>query len=161
MVKKNFTRRDFIGKTSAGVAAAVVSSGISPLGLNSDKRASPGADNGKYSAGTFALEVEKLPAEEPYEYHRRLSASPVHIYRRDKGAQQAKDEMAIHGKGWKLIYNREGSVIIRNAVIDFQDYLDKSHDIKVEVEENDSLINWNELNQSIVVGTPAQLRDAG
>ncbi|MBK7711701.1 MAG: twin-arginine translocation signal domain-containing protein [Bacteroidales bacterium] len=161
MVKKNFTRRDFIGKTSAGVAAAVVSSGISPLGLNSDKRASPGADNGKYSAGTFALEVEKLPAEEPYEYHRRLSASPVHIYRRDKGAQQAKDEMAIHGKGWKLIYNREGSVIIRNAIIDFQDYLDKSHDIKVEVEENDSLINWNELNQSIVVGTPAQLPGCG
>ncbi|MBK8883448.1 MAG: hypothetical protein IPN67_13975 [Bacteroidales bacterium] len=161
MIKKNFTRRDFLEKTSAGVAGAVVSNGIPPLDLNSSKRNIYATDKARYSAGTFESEVEKLPPEEPYDYHRRLSTSPVHIYRRDKGAQQAKDEMAIPGKGWKLIYNREGSVIIRNAIIDFQDYLDKSHYIKVEVEENGSLINWNELNQSIVVGTPAQLPGCG
>ena len=109
----------------------------------------------------FASEVEKLSLEEPYDYHRMLSNSPVHRYRRDKGAQPGVGEMVLPDKGWKLIRSREASIIIQNAISDFQDYLDKSHDIKVVVADIDSLKNWHDLSQSIVVGTPAQLPGCG
>jgi hypothetical protein len=161
MIKKNFTRRNFIGRTSAGLAGAVVSTRISTLAVSSGEKTVSGAGNEKYSNGTFESEVEKLPPEEPYEYHRILSESPVHIYRRDKGAQPDEGEMSLPDKGWKLIRKRESSVIIQNAINDFQDYLNKSHDVKVEVADYDSLINWNNLSQSIVVGTRDQLPGCG
>jgi hypothetical protein len=147
MVKKNFTRRDFIERTTAGVTGAVVATGISSLGISSCKRNVYGANEGKYSTGAFALEVEQLPPEEPYDYHKRLSTSPVHIIRRDKGAQPKETEMSLPGMGWKLLCNPGSSVIIRNAVHDFQDYLDKSQDVKVQIEERNSLDGWHDLNQ--------------
>ena len=75
MQKRNLTRRDFIGKTTAGVATAAFSTGISTVGLSSCK-----ADNSrdrnsrKYSEGDFAHLVDQsLPTEELYDYHKRLS----------------------------------------------------------------------------------------
>jgi hypothetical protein len=69
--------------------------------------------------------------------------------------------MALPDKGWKLIRKQGGSIIIQNSVHDFQDYLDKSHNIKVEAEEIDSLVNWRDLTNSIVVGTREQLPECG
>ena len=161
MVKKNFTRRDFIERTTAGVAGAVVSTHISSLGINSCYRNAYVPNDGKYTTGVFATEVAKLPQEEPYDYHKRLSTSPVHIVRRDKGAQPKESEMSLPGKGWKILCNPGTSDIIRNAVYDFQDYLVKSQDVIVQIEERNSLEGWNEFDQCIIVGIVAQLPGCG
>jgi hypothetical protein len=160
MSKKNLSRRDFIGKTSAGVTGAVVSTGLSSIALSSCKRDVYGADNGKYSTGAFAREVERLPLEEPYDYHRHLSTASVHIPRRDPKANPDQDEMSIPVKGWKLIWNPQSSVIIQNAIHDLQDYLDKSQNVIAAVEER-SLEEWRSFSQSIVVGTREQMPGCG
>ncbi len=163
MTKKSFTRRDFIGKTTAGIAAAAVSTGILSVGVSSCKKVSYGTKNNKkYSKGTFAREVEQyLPAEELYEYHKRLSADPVHIPRRDSGAQPAEDEMSVPDQGWKLIWDTASTVILQNVVRDFQDYLDTSQNVKVQAENTNSLTEWQNFSQGIVVGTRAQLPGCG
>ena len=161
MTKRDFTRRDFIEKTTAGVAGAIVAKDLSSLSLSSCRRNTYGANEGKYSTGAFAREVEQLPLEEPYDYHKRLSTSPVHIVRRDKAAQPKETEMSLPVKGWKLVCSPGSSVIIRNAVLDFQDYLEKSQDVKVQIEERNSLDGWHDFNQSIVVGTIGQLPGCG
>ena len=161
MTKRDFTRRDFIEKTTAGVAGAIVATDLSSLSFSSYRRNTYGANEGKYSTGAFAREVEQLPMEEPYDYHKRLSSSPVHIVRRDKAAQPKETEMSLPVKGWKLVCSPGSSVIIRNAVLDFQDYLEKSQDVKVQIEERNSLDGWHDFNQSIVVGTIGQLPGCG
>jgi hypothetical protein len=161
MAKRNFTRRDFIGKTTAGVAGAVVTTGITSLHVDSFHRNVYTTDDGKYSDGDFAREVEILPVEEPYDYHRRLSTSPVHIARRSKETVPKQDEMSVPDKGWKLIWDRVSPVIIQNAVHDFQDYLDNSQGVKVEVEASSSLKEWQSASQCILVGTSEQLPGCG
>jgi hypothetical protein len=161
MAKRNFTRRDFIEKTTTGVAGAFAAKGISSLDISSRRRNVYGANEGKYSTVSFALEVEQLPAEEPYDYHRRLSTSPVHIARRSKEALPLQSEMSIPDHGWKLLWERGSSVILQNAVHDFQDYLEKSQGVKVEVEERITLNEWQSLSQCIVVGSCKQLPGCG
>ena len=161
MVKKHFTRRDFIGRTTAGVAGAVVSTGISSLGINSCKGDVHEENEGKYSSGAFAREVERLTPEEPYEYHRCLSTSPVHIFRRDREAMPEESEISISGQGWKVIWDPDSPALIKTAVYDFQDYLEKSQDVKVEIEAKSALSEWQSLGKSIVVGTREQLTGCG
>lgn len=159
MTLKSFTRRDFIGKTTASLAITTILPGI----LSCDKPSPSKIDNGKYnnSISDFNAEVERLPVEDLYDYRKRLSNSPVHIWRRDMNAIQEDNEMSIPYKGWKLTWSLNSSIIIQNAVNDFQDYLDKSHNIKVETEGKDSLADWEQTSQSIVVGTKEQLPGCG
>src|SRR5690554_5220363 len=99
MSSKNYSRRDFIGKTTAGLTGATVSPGI--LSLNKEIK-SKVKDSRKAPPTSFASAVERLPVEELYDYHKRLSNSPVHIWRRDLNAVQEGNEMAIPDKGWKI-----------------------------------------------------------
>ena len=162
MVKKNFTRRGFISRATAGVAGAAVTSGISSLGLISCTTDINEARAGKSSASAFAREVERvMPLENLYDYHKHISASPVHIARRDREAQLQEGEMSLPGQGWKLIWHTGSSMIIHNVVHDFQDYLEKSQNVKVEVEQRNSLEDWQHFSQSIVVGTREQLSGSG
>lgn len=161
MAKKNFTRRDFIGKTTAGVAGAVVSKGITSLGIKTSGRAVYEENEGKYSSGAFAREVELLAPEDPYEYHRHLSTSPVHILRRDREARPEEGEIFLPAQGWKIIWTPDSPALIKTAVYDFQDYLEKSQDVKVEIEAKSSLNKWHSFGKSIVVGTREQLPGCG
>ncbi|MCK9412602.1 MAG: hypothetical protein M0Q53_09895 [Prolixibacteraceae bacterium] len=161
MDRKNFTRRDFIGKSTAGLAGAIVSTSISSCSVSSYISGNYGGKGDKYSTGSFASEVERLPLEAPYDYHKRLSTSPVHIIRRYKEARLLEGEMFIPVKGWKIKWNQGSSVIIQNAVDDFQDYLDKSQGVKVDVEDQNSLEDYRDYRQNIVVGTREQLPGFG
>ena len=162
MTAKNFSRRDFISKTTAGIAGATISTGISFDSLGSSKTASYKArGNNKHSTKSFTLEVERLPEEDLFDYHKHLSTAPVHIARRDQEAQPKEDEMSVPDKGWKLIWSLGSTIIIQNAVNDFQDYLDKSQNIKVELEGRNSLKDWQSFDQSIIVGTREQLPGCG
>ncbi len=163
MVKKSLTRRDFIGKTTAGIATATFSTGISSIGLSSCKKGDiSDKNNGKYAKGDFSHLVEQtLPAEELYDYHKRLSTDPVHILRRDPEAQPNEGEMMLPDQGWILKMGKSNSMIIQNAALDLQDYLKISQNVKVEIEVRNSIADWQDLSQSIVVGTREQLPGCG
>ena len=158
MDSNNYTRRSFIGKTVTGLVGVIVS----PFSLECAEREKfSSEDKTKYSSTAFTAEVEKLPAEELYDYHKYLSTAPVHVLQRDKNAIPEKNEMIIHDEGWKLICLKNSDIVIKFAVRDFQDYLRISHNVKIEVEEKDSLNNWKKFKQSIVVGTREQLPECG
>jgi len=160
---KKINRRSFIGRTSAGIAAGMVPAGmLSPLVASCRREGSMSAAGGKNSAEGFAGLVEKyLPAEELFAYHKRLSEEPVHVYRRAPDAKPGEGELMIPADGWKLIWSPGQSVILSNAVQDFLDYLERSQDIKVTVEEKNSLSGWQNLRQGIIVGTKDQLPGCG
>lgn len=108
----------------------------------------------------FAQEVERsLPPEKPYDFHRRLSNGPIHVTRRDPAARPRAGELALPDRGWKLVWNKSSSPVLRTAVEDFCDYLAKSMGVRVELDGRASLEGWQKLNQSIVVGTRDQMPD--
>ena len=110
----------------------------------------------------FAREVEHaLPEESLYDYHKRLSGSPVHTAWRNTEADKQAGELMLSKKGWKLVLLQRSSPILQNAVQDFQDYLNKSMQVQVEVEDRDSLDDWQSIGQSIVIGTRDQLPGCG
>jgi hypothetical protein len=153
MIKK-ISRRNFIGTTTAGVAGAAVSAGIPSIGISSCKRNTYGANEEAFSTQVFAREVERiLPCEESYDYHKFLSTSPVHIAGRDANKIPKDGEIIISGHYWKLIWHTSSSIILQNAVHDFQDYLEKSQNVKVNLGTINSPEGWQNLNQIIMVGT--------
>ncbi len=163
MLMKKINRRSFIGRTSAGIAAGMVPAGmLSPLAASCRRGGSMSAAGGKNPAQGFAGLVEKyLPAEDLFGYHKRLSEEPVHVYRRDPDAKPREGEIMVPAEGWKLIWSPGQSLILNNAVQDFLDYLEKSQDVKVKVEEKNSLSEWQNLRQGIIVGTKNQLPGCG
>ena len=146
MVKKNFTRRAFIEKTTAGIVQN--KSGFSP-------------DGGKFSSRSFSSEVERLPLENIYDYHKRLSSEPVHIFRRDPKAVKGDDEIAISDGGWKIFWIKDTSAITDNSVKDFADYLAVSQNVKVDLKGAVSFGRWQDLDNTVVVGTVDQLPGCG
>lgn len=115
----------------------------------------------KNPSQNFAAEVARLSSEELYDYHKRLSAGPVHVWRRDLETQPEKSEMFVPDKGWTITWATGSGVIMENAVRDFCDYLDKSHRVQVEREAVDSLRDWKRYRRRIVAGTKEQLPGCG
>ena len=111
-------------------------------------RPSPEAVQGEASADFFAREVERaLPQEELYDYHKRLTGK-VLCTRRGATPKPGPrpEEMTLPAQGWKLVWNQRSSPILQDAVRDFQDYLDKSMGVHVELEGRESLEGWESLN---------------
>jgi hypothetical protein len=102
-----------------------------------------------------------LPEEKPYAYHERLSKGPVHIPRRNTEAHRKPNELALPAHGWRIVWNKHSPPILQGAVRDLQDYLDKSMQVRVEVEGRDSLAGWQDQRQCIVVGTREQMTGCG
>ncbi len=114
------------------------------------------------TAEAFSREAERvLPQEKSYDYHKRLSSSPVHFLSRNSDARPTKDELTLPEQGWKLVWNRQGSPLLENAAKDFQDYLKKSMQVHIQAEGRDSLEDWQSLRQCIVVGTREQMPECG
>lgn len=157
----NYSRRDFIGKTTAGLAGATVA-GISPL---SSRSAVEPTINPFFEAGIadsdFVTEVKKLPDEKSYAYHTYLTEAPVHSPVRDRNAGKGKHEMELPEKGWKIISAAGGGVVLENAMDDFRDYLEVSHGVLTSTESLKSLQNWKKLKRCLVVGTKEQLPGCG
>lgn len=113
-------------------------------------------------AETFAIEAARaLPVEAPYDYHKRLTAGPVHTVRRDSSAVLQSDEMAISDTGWKIVIRQEASVAVSNAATDFQDYLRTSMGVHAELEKRNALDGWRSLENCIVVGVRDDLPECG
>jgi hypothetical protein len=111
---------------------------------------------------SFAREVERvLPEEKPYAHHERLAKGPVHIPRRNADARKEPSELALPDDGWKIVWDKHSSPVLRGAVQDFQDYLQKSMQVRVAAEGCDSMTGWQDLRQGVVVGTREQMPGAG
>ncbi len=159
---KSYSRRDFIGKTSAGLAGVAAAAGISPVLPGTDENLSHYTlESEKYPGSDFISAVEKLPEEKIYDYHKHLSNAPVHIPRRDMNAQPQNNEMELPQTGWNIISHSGTGIIIKNAVEDFCDYLKVSHNINVIQEHLNDLDKWKRLKRSIIVGTKEQLPGCG
>lgn len=102
-----------------------------------------------------------LPVEQLYDYHKRLSTSPVHTARRDRTVQAQPGEMALPDSGWKIVLSSQGSPLLRHTALDFQDYLNRSMGVQAEISNPDSVKDWKNLRQSIVAGTRAELQGCG
>lgn len=158
MESKKYTRRTFLGKTTTSLAGITISPALFDFAGKRNVSERAGI---KYPPTAFTSEVERLPSEELYGYHKHLSSAPVHMWRRDTTAIPEKNEMSLPGTGWKLIRLKNSGIVIRTAALDFQNYLHVSHHVEIETEERDSLNNWKKLRRSIVVGTREQLPGCG
>lgn len=158
-LKNKFSRRDFVVKSATGFAGLAVSKYIS--GSNGV----PGKETKKHfidsPPGSFNAEVEKLPEENPYDYHKQLSEAPVHTWRRNRESLPSPDEMAIADKGWRLIWKQSNSLILQGAVKDVADYLQVSMGVLIAIESIGSLHRLEKLHSCIIVGTRDQLPGYG
>jgi len=143
---------------SAGLVGATVSPNVSCKSVMPCLYSSGGV-----STEAFAREVERtLPREESYAYHKRLSESPVHITaRRDTEAQPGDNEFSLPTQGWTLTWNPSCSEVLKTAAHDFQDYLNTSMGVRVQIENPKSLEGWQSRQRNIVVGTRDQLPGCG
>jgi len=160
MSLKNYSRRAFIEKTGAGLAGATVISGLS-AGITGCSRQNRIGTGKRTSAQIFSEEVEKLPQEELYDYHKRLSNGPVHIHRRDRNIKPDDNEMMIPDNGWKLVWQNDSGIVLKNAVADFGDYLKVSQEVTVETEGISSLSGWQSVSRAVIAGTSDQLPGCG
>jgi hypothetical protein len=159
MPYKRFTRRDFISRSTAAAAGTVVS-GAFPVPDETGEMTIPDNQFSHFPDDEFIKEIERLPVEESYGYHKYLSTAPVHIHRRDPGAMREKNEMSVADEGWSIVWDPESSDVLKQAVYDFQDYMITSQDVKVFVKEN-QLKDWQHIRKSIIVGTVKQMPQLG
>lgn len=157
--KKKFSRRDFVVKSATGFAGLAMPEYIS--GSNNIIGKEKGKPAITSPSGTFNAEVENLPEEKPYDYHKRLSEDPVHIWKRNVDNHPSSDEMAIPDNGWRLVWKQSSSPILQGAVRDMEDYLKTSMGVSVGIYAQESLKNWDKLESCIVVGTRDQLPGCG
>ena len=157
-MRKNFTRRNFLITSTTGLVGMTVSP---TMGFAEKSDISTENTIKNRIVTPFVSEVERLAVEEPYDYHKHLSTAPVHVWRRDKNITAEKDEMTILNHGWKLVYLKQAGIVTSTAVQDFQDYMDISHGVKIELEEKSALNDWKKLSQCIVAGTREQLPGCG
>lgn len=124
--------------------------------------AAPARAQAEATTEAFAREVQRvLPEEKLYAYHQRLSEGPVHTARRDPAASKQPGELELSQRGWKLVWRKQSSALLHDAVRDFQDYLANSMQAQVEMDGRDSLEGWRRLERCIVVGTREQLPGCG
>jgi hypothetical protein len=162
MSKNKLTRRDFVVNTTSQLIGLAISTSVPAATVKKtleESDPSTGPANTTITADSFTREVEKLPAEEPYYYHKKLSEGPVHIKMRDMNTQPLPTEILVDQK-WKVILQQGNSIILKNAAQDFQDYLEKAMEIPVVIEERNSLKNLK-TSSCIIVGTRDQLPGFG
>lgn len=149
MSDRKFTRRDFIGR-STFAAATMVS-----LAYPQPEQTGSGliAENHVrcYQDDEFIKEIEKLPVEEPYAYHKYLITAPAHILRRDPGARRGKNKMSVPEKGWSIVCDPESTEVMKLAVLDFQDYMVTSQNVKVSVREITSFFGNDMVSANISI----------
>ncbi len=121
---------------------------------------SPGRAGEADESRRFAREIERvLPPQELYDYHQYLSSGTVHRARRNWEARPKPGELELPETGWKVIRSR--SPLIRSAAGDFQDYLQRSMGVRVEVEDGQIPKDWRDVRRAVIVGTREELPGCG
>lgn len=157
--KKIFSRRDFVAKSATGFAGLATSSFITGSGTvySVEKEQC----SSKQVPGSFQAEVEKLPEEKLYAYHKKLSENPVHRWNRNPDSHPASNEMAVPDRGWKLVCLPAVSEALTTAIDDAQTFFEKSMGVLISVEKLKTLHHWRKMKSCIIVGTRQQLPGCG
>jgi len=113
------------------------------------------------SAALTARAVKVLPVEKSYDYHRSLQEGPLHRLLRDPASRPSADEMQLPERGWKLLIQADADPLVRHAAEDLREFLKIAMQVEVVLETRDSLGNWSEINDAIVLGTRDQLPEIG
>jgi hypothetical protein len=117
--------------------------------------------NERVTSSEFAAKaLPILPVEEPYTFHKILSKGTEYL-RRDPQAQPTAQEMTIPAQGWTLLIRSDAGPVLRQAAEDFQAYLDRGMQTRLELQVKDSLADWERLSGAVVVGTRGQLPGCG
>lgn len=162
MSKNKFSRRDFVVRSTSGMAGLAASKLIPGSTTQSREEQFDIASGGMiHTPGSFNSAVANLAEEKPYDYHKQLSEGPVHTWKRDANAKPSVDEIVIPDKGWNLVWNSGSSVILQTAVLDVQDYFKTSMGVDVGIDGKERLHNWKNINSCIVVGTRDQMPGCG
>lgn len=160
MTQKNkYSRRDFVVKSTKGLAGIAVSARISgpdTAGANERRGYAAVAPPGSFNAA-----VENMPGEKPYAYHKKLSEYTIHSWQRNNRFQPAKNEMVVPDKGWKLMYKPTRSAVLDAAIEDAKVFFEISMGVLIDIESQHSLANWKRMKSCIVVGTREQLPGCG
>lgn len=122
-----------------------------------EQNPSPGAK----LPGSFEAEVEKLPEQHSYDYHKKLATESVHSWKRDKQAKPSKEEMLIPDNGWKLLFISPQTAGLATAIEDLVTYFDKTMGVSLNAEGQSSLRSWRNARSCIIVGTREQLPGCG
>ena len=158
--KNKFSRRDFVVKSAtgfAGIAAAKYISGSDTARAKTTAGYIPVVAQ----PGSFNAEVERLPEEKPYAYHKKLTGDAIHTWKRNVAYRAASTEMTIADKGWSLVYKPGLSEALSTAVEDVKIYFEKVMGVSLGIKQQDSLDNWKKQKSCIIAGTREQLPGCG
>lgn len=152
---KRYNRRRFLGDTGKGVIGAAVAAKFPSFPvLPSVAPAASEQDHSLISAEQFAQEIERvLPPDKLFGYHERVRNALIHEYNRNPDAQPYAGEMVLPKDGWTLITAEGSEEAFLDIVKDFQDYLERSMDVRVKLETRHSLADWKNVKNSILLGT--------
>ncbi|NOY42976.1 MAG: hypothetical protein GXP26_14215 [Planctomycetes bacterium] len=119
------------------------------------------AEDQPTSAKLTELASKVLPIEQSYDYHRSLQEGPLHQLQRDPAARPTEGEMQLPESGWKLLIQTDAEPLVRHAAEDLRVFLQVAMQVEVKLVTRDSLENWTEINDVIVLGTHGQLPNVG
>jgi len=119
------------------------------------------ADDRYSSAALTARAAKVLPIEKPYDYHQSLQEGPLHQLSRDSALRPAANEMQLPESGWKLLIQTDTDLLVRHAAEDFREFLQVAMLVEVTLESRDSLANWSDIDNAIILATRDQLPQIG
>ena len=109
------------------------------------------------TAAEFAAKAyATLPVEDSYTFHQQLSEWREPL-RRDPAAKPATSELAIPPQGWRLLIRADSGQVLQTAAAEFQEYLDRSMQVRVALERPAQLADWQTQRTAIVAGTRDQI----
>lgn len=158
-LKNKFSRRDFVVKSATGFAGIAAAKYVS--GANAVQAKATGYTPAVAPPGSFTAEVEHLPEEKPYAYHKKLSGDSIHTWKRNTALRPSAGEMSVADKGWSLVYKSGSSAALTTAVEDARVYFEQSMGVKLDIKTQDSLAGWKKQKSYIIAGTREQLPGCG
>lgn len=148
-----------MAKSATGFAGLAISQYVHGEKNNTVWEQNPSA--GARLPGSIEAEVERLPEQHSYDYHKKLATESVHSWKRDKQAKPSKEEMLIPDNGWKLLFISPQTAGLATAIEDLVTYFDKTMGVSLNAEGQSSLRSWRNTRSCIIVGTREQLPGCG
>lgn len=113
------------------------------------------------TAPAFAAKAyAALPVEDSYAFHKQISEWREPL-RRDPALRPTAAEMSVPGQGWRLLIRADSGQVLQTAAAEFQEYLERSMQVRVTADRPPALAEWKSQRRAIVAGTREQLPACG
>jgi hypothetical protein len=118
------------------------------------------ADRSTTASEFAARALPVLPVEQPHDF-RAVLENWTEPLRRDPAAKPSSSEMALPAEGWTLRIPAQAGPVLREAALDFRDYLARAMQVRVTLSAEASLEGWRAMSRTIVAGTREQMPGCG